>query len=129
VNEIDLSPLIAALAGLFPPPPDGPARRRLYRVPPPGTRMCRNCRAEKHFAKTLCRPCYGRWRGGGRKLTAAGYPKVPPPRPRRVGKPEFEDYMWLRRCGEPVACAAVRAGIAARTAGEYEREMHRQEAA
>ena len=41
----------------------------------------------------------------------------------------FEDYAWLRSCGEPIPAAAARAGVSVRHARErFEAEVQRRAA-
>jgi hypothetical protein len=93
--EIDLTPLIAALAGLFPDVQPGP--------PPP----CRECGCPEVHACELCRPCFDRW-------AHAGYPAFVPPRrrrPRRTAGSRREDFLAVRGLGATVPQAAKHAGI------------------
>ena len=91
---IDLTPLIAALAGLFPD------------VTPGETPCCTECGAGEVRAKGLCPDCYYRW-------IHAGKPPCVPPRqrrPRRAGS-RLNDFRAARKAGASVAAAAKYAGI------------------
>jgi hypothetical protein len=102
-GDIDLAPLIASLAELFPD------------VYPESRPPCRECgRAEIH-ACGLCRPCYDRW-------AHAGYPESVPARqrhPKRT-RPISVEYVRLRALGATVPQAARHAGITERAAWRHE---------
>lgn len=92
---LDLTPLLAALAELFPD---------VTRGPQPD---CRGCGAPEIRAKHLCASCYFRW-------AAAGRPDVVPPRrrrPRRTTSRRFEDFRGVRALGASVQQAAKHTGI------------------
>ena len=93
-GEIDLTPLIAALAELFPDVKPGPRP------------ACRNCADPEVRACGLCLECYGRWRHAGR-------PEFVPPRqrkPKRAGS-VIEQFAAVRRLGATVPQAARAVGI------------------
>jgi hypothetical protein len=92
-TEIDLTPLIALLAELFPDVNPGP--------PPP----CRECGHPDVHACCLCRSCFDRW-------AHAGYPEVVPPRQRRPRRgSHYAEFARVRALGATVAQAARHAGI------------------
>ena len=91
---IDLAPLIALLAELFPDVHPGPQP------------VCPECGDPEIHAKGLCEACYGRWRHAGR-------PEEVPPRqrrPRRSGS-RLDDFAAARSLGATVPQAARHAGI------------------
>jgi hypothetical protein len=101
--EIDLTPLIAALAELFPDVKPGP---------PP---LCRECGSPEIRAKDLCPDCYWRW-------VHAGRPEFVPPRqrrPKRVGS-QREDFLAARSLGATVPQAAKHARIPEHVGWRYD---------
>jgi hypothetical protein len=88
-QEIDLTPLIALLAELF----------------PGAKEPCWGCGADEVFAKGLCRPCYGRWDHAGR-------PEQVPERQRRPRRnSRAVAFRSARAMGASVPQAARNAGI------------------
>ena len=110
-TEIDLTPLIALLAELFPDVKPGPRP------------VCRECSAPEIHAKELCPDCYWRW-------AHAGFPQFVPPRqrrPRRTGS-RRDDFLAARSLGATVPQAARHAGIPEHVGWRYDAAM-RTEAA
>lgn len=106
MSDIDLTPLIALLAELFPVP------------------ECRACGKPEHHAKGLCGRCYDRWLYAGRP------DQVPPAVTQAEAMADrIEDYGWLREQGESREMAAIRVGVSLETTYDYDARMRKLEAA
>lgn len=125
MNEIDLTPLIAALAELF--PEVEPAR-------------CWNCPSREVHAKGLCSECYYRWDHAGRPEQVPDWQRPPyrgTPRYRRqiamaclslgsaaaaqARRQRIEDYAFMLAAGESRDVAARRlGGLSRRTLDRYD---------
>lgn len=105
MNEIDLTPLIAALAELFP------------EVEPA---QCRNCQSREVHAKGLCGTCYYRWDYAGRpERVPEAWAAVSQARRDRI-----EDYAFMLANGESRVAAARRlGGLSERTLRQYDAEL------
>ena len=102
-TDSDLTPLIAALAALFPEVKPGPR--------PP----CRNCGDPDVRSCELCGPCYDRW-------VHADRPEFVPPRQRRRKRKgsRLEEFAKVRRLGATVVQAAKAIGIPEYMGWRYE---------